>query len=196
MAQYEENLRQQTSILVLQMRPRFIYNTMTSIYYLCGQDAKKAQSVILDFTSYLRQNFTAITREECIPFSEELEHARAYLAVAKARYEDQLYVEFDTPVTAFRIPPLTLQPLVENAVKHGISPDLDPLYLSVKTCEAGDWVEVIVEDTGPGFRPTEDEKPHIALASTRERLRVMCGGKLTIGSRKEGGTVAKLILPK
>lgn len=195
-AQQEENLRQQTSILVLQMRPHFIYNTMTSIYYLCGQDAKKAQAVILDFTSYLRQNFTAITKEECIPFSEELEHARAYLAVAKARYEDQLYVEFDTPFTAFRLPPLTLQPLVENAVKHGLSPELDPLYLSVRTCEVGDWVEVIVEDTGPGYSPMKDETPHIALASTRERLRVMCGGNLTIGNRKAGGTIAKLIIPK
>ena len=195
-AQQEENARQRASIKVLQMRPHFIYNTMTSIYYLCGQDAKKAQAVILDFTSYLRQNFTAIIREDMIPFTEELEHARAYLAVEKARYEDKLYVEYDTACTAFRLPPLTLQPLVENAVKHGLSPDLNPLYLSISTRETGDTVEVIVEDTGPGFSQTDDDEPHIALANIRERLKTMCGGTLLLEQRKEGGTTATLVIPK
>ena len=193
--QQKENARQKASIMVLQMRPHFIYNTMTSIYYLCGQDAKKAQSVILDFTSYLRQNFTAVGREGTIPFSEEMEHARAYLAVEKARYEDDLFIAYDTPFTAFRLPPLTLQPIVENAVKHGISPDLEPLSLSISTRRTKEGVEIVVADSGPGFNPADDDEPHIALANIRERLEMMCGGALTIAPRVGGGTVVTVRVP-
>ena len=195
-AREKENARQRASIMVLQMRPHFIYNVMTSIYYLCGQDAQKAQSVILDFTSYLRQNFTAISREDTIPFSEEMEHTRAYLAVEKARYEDLLFIEYDTPFTAFRLPPLTLQPIVENAVKHGISPELEPLHLSVSTRRTRDGVEIAVEDSGPGFTPTDDDEPHIALANIRERLRMMCGGQLEIAPGKSGGTKVTVRVPQ
>ena len=119
MRQQREIAHQRASIMVLQMRPHFIFNTMMSIYYLCAQDSKKAQQVTLDFTSYLRKNFSAIASENTIPFANELEHTRAYLAVEQVQFEDGLFVEYDTPHTRFRVPPLTLQPIVENAVKHG-----------------------------------------------------------------------------
>ncbi len=89
-AQQEENARQKASILVLQMRPHFIYNTMTSIYYLCQQDPEKAQQVTMDFTDYLRKSFKAVASEKPIPFSDELEHTRAYLAVEQAQHEEML----------------------------------------------------------------------------------------------------------
>ena len=193
--QVEENARQRANINVLQMRPHFICNTMMSIYYLIAQDAEKAQKVTLDFTTYLRNNFTAIAKEDTIPFTEELEHTRAYLAVEKVRHEDKLYVELDTPYTSFRIPPLTLQPIVENAVVHGVSPDMEPLYLSVMTREANTCSEIIVEDTGPGFAPADDHEPHIALANIRERLEMMCGGTLEITSRETGGTRVTIRVP-
>jgi len=196
MAQKEELAKQRASIMVLQMRPHFIYNTMMSIYYLCQQDPPKAQQVTLDFTSYLRKNFTALVREDTIPFSEELEHTRAYLAVEQVRFEGKLYVEWDTPYTSFRIPPLTLQPIVENAVKHGVSPDLSPLRLFISTRHTGAGVELRVEDTGPGFQPADDNQPHIALANIRERLSLMCGGSLLIGPRPDGGTVITLLIPE
>ena len=85
------------------MRPHFIYNTMTGIYCLCDQDPKLAQRVVMDFTAYLRKNFTAIASPEPIPFTSELEHARAYLAVEQAQYEDSLFVEYDTPHIWFRV---------------------------------------------------------------------------------------------
>ena len=194
-AQLEENARQRASIQVLQMRPHFICNTMMSIYYLCGSDPEKAQQVILDFTDYLRRNFTAVAKEGTIPFPEELAHIRAYLAVEKARFEDQIFVELDTPCTRFRVPPLTLQPIVENAVKHGLSPELDPLYLSVLTRETETGCEIIVEDTGPGFAPSDDDEPHIALANIRERLELICRGTLTIRPREEGGTRVTVWVP-
>lgn len=193
--QAEENASQRASINVLQMRPHFICNTMMSIYYLIAQDADKARQVTLDFTTYLRNNFTAIAKEDTIPFEEELEHTRAYLAVEKVRHENKLYVELDTPYTSFRIPALTLQPIVENAVVHGVSPDLEPLYLSVLTRETKTCGEIIVEDTGPGFAPADDHEPHIALANIRERLEMMCGGTLEITSRETGGTKVTIRVP-
>jgi len=194
--QQEDLARQKTKIAVLQMRPHFIYNTMMSIYYLCRQDADKAQQVILDFNSYLKKNFTAIASEDTVPFSEELEHTRAYLAVEKIRFEDKLFVEFDTPFTVFRLPPLTLQPIVENAVKYGVSPGLEPLYLSVVTEESDQGVAIVVEDTGPGYAPADDNEPHIALANIRQRLKTMCGGSLEITQRKDGGTKVTIRIPQ
>ncbi len=195
MQQKEENIRQRASIAVLQMRPHFIYNTMTSIYYLCGQDPEQAQQVILDFTSYLRKNFTAIAREETISFSEELEHTRAYLAVEQVRFAGSLFVTFDTPHTRFRLPPLTLQPVVENAVKHGLDPELAPLHILVRTAAAEGGSEILVEDSGPGYEPSDDDQPHIALANIRERLEIMCGGSLAIESGEQGGTTVRIFIP-
>jgi len=194
--QAQENARQKASISVLQMRPHFIYNTMMSIYYLCTQDAEKAQQVTKDFTSYLRKNFTAIVKEDTIPFSEELEHTRAYLAVEKVRFENRLFVEFDTPETMFRLPPLTLQPIVENAVKHGVDPELEPLYITVSTRATDKGFEIVVEDTGPGFGECSSDEPHIALNNIRQRLEMMCKGKLTIADRSQGGTVITIFVPQ
>ena len=193
--QKEELANQRASLAVLQMRPHFIYNTMTSIYYLIEQDAPKAQQVTLDFTDYLRKNFTAIAKEGTIPFTKEVEHTRAYLAVEQVRFEGKLFVAFDTPYTSFRLPPLTLQPIVENAVKHGVDPDLDPLTIRIRTREVKNGVEISVADTGPGFGAKDNDEPHIALANIRERLEMMCKGTLTVSEREGGGTVVKIYIP-
>ena len=193
--QQQEIAQQRASIMVLQMRPHFIYNTMMSIYYLCDQDPRKAQQVTLDFTTYLRKNFTAIASEDTIPFSEELEHTRAYLAVEHAQFEDGIIVDYDTPHTRFRVPPLTLQPIVENAVKHGMDPDSEPLRILIRTRKTDAGSVIIVEDNGPGFEPSDDDEPHIALANIRQRLEMMCGGRLSIAPRAGGGTVVKATIP-
>ena len=197
MRQQREIAHQRASIMVLQMRPHFIFNTMMSIYYLCAQDSKKAQQVTLDFTSYLRKNFSAIASENTIPFSNELEHTRAYLAVEQVQFEDGLFVEYDTPHTRFRVPPLTLQPIVENAVKHGMDPDSAPLRICIRTRETDAGHEITVEDNGPGFAQTnmDESEPHIALVNIQQRLEIMCGGKLTVMPREGGGTVVKITLP-
>ena len=194
--QKEEAVRQRTQVAVLQMRPHFIHNTLMSIYYLCAKDPQKAQQVILDFSRYLQSNFTAIAKEGTIPFTEELEHTRAYLAVEQARYKGQLFVEFDTPNTFFRIPALTLQPIVENAVKHGVDPDLEPLYVTVTTEDTDGGVRITVEDTGPGYAPTDGDAPHFALDNIRERLKTMCGGTLEIEPREAGETVVRVWVPE
>ena len=196
MKQQREIADQRVNVLVLQMRPHFIYNTMTTIYYLCKQDADKAQQVTLDFTTYLRNNFSAIASENTVPFKDELEHTRAYLAVEQAQHEDMLFVEYDTPHTNFRVPPLTLQPLVENAVKHCLNPNGDPLRIYVKTRRKDACSEIIVENNGEGFKPSDSNNdPHIALNNIRERLEMMCKGKLEIEPREGGGTLVRVTIP-
>ena len=193
--QQREIAHQHASILVLQMRPHFIHNTLMNIYYLCRQDPAEAQRVTLDFNTFLERNLNALASDETIPFSEELEHTRAYLNVEQALHDENLLVDYDMPHTCFRIPPLTLQPVVENSIRHGMNPDADPLRISIRTRKTDSGSEVIVSDNGPGFEPAADGGPHIALMNIRQRLEMMCGGKMTILPREGGGTVVKLTIP-
>ena len=192
--QQREIFNQQANILVLQMRPHFIYNTMTSIYYLCSQNPKQAQKVTLDFTNYLRKNFMAIACEGTILFSEELEHTKAYLSIVHAQFEENLFVEYDTPYVNFKIPPLTLQPIVENCVKHGLDLDSDPLNILILTRETNSGNEIIVEDNGSGF-DLDDNKEYFALENIQKRLEMFCGGILSIYPREGGGTIVKILIP-
>ena len=193
--QREREAEQHARVTALQMRPHFIYNVMSSIYYLCAEDPVRAQQVTLDFTDYLRANFDAVGQEGDIPFTKELEHTRAYLAVERARLEDKLVVDIDCPHTAFRLPPLTLQPLAENAVKHGTDPELPPLYVRISTRETPECSIITVEDTGPGFQvglPAGYQAS--ALGNIRERLTAN-GSTIDFRSREGGGTVATIRVP-
>ena len=195
--QQREIAHERASVMVLQMRPHFIYNTLMSIYSLCRVDPPKARQITMDFTNYLRSNFNAIASDSTIPFSKELEHTHAYLAVEQAQYDDMLVVDYDTTFTLFRLPPLTLQPLVENAIKHGMDLDADPLHISIRTRHTDLGTEIIVEDNGRGFvDPSEnDSEPGIALKNIRQRLELMCAGNLTITAGESGGTVARVTIP-
>ena len=218
--QQQEIAHERASVMVLRMRPHFIYNTLMSIYSLCRLDPLKARQITMDFTNYLRSNFNAIASDSTIPFSEELEHTRTYLAVEQAQFDDMLIVDYDTAFTHFRLPPLTLQPIVENAVKHGMNPNAAPLHISIRTqrkegllCNpsmqdfqenparslTGDrsnsGAEITVEDTGPGFDPSDESKPHTTLENIQQRLEMMCGGSLTICPRDGGGTVVMITIP-
>ena len=193
--QQQEIAHERASVMVLQMRPHFIYNTLMSIYSLCNQDPQKARQVTMDFTNYLRKNFNAVASDSTIPFSAELEHTRTYLAVEQAQHEEMLVVDFDTSFTHFRLPPLTLQPLVENTVKHGMDPYAGPLHISVRTRQTDTGVEITVEDDGVGFDPDDEGKPHPTLDNIRQRLEMMCGGSLAIRSRDGGGTVVTVFIP-
>ena len=193
--QQGEIARQRTKVMVLQMRPHFIYNTLVSIHSLCGINPQKAQQITRDFTNYLRRNFNAVASDSTIPFSMELEHTRAYLAVEQAQFDEMLVVDYDTPFTHFRLPALTLQPIVENAVKHGMDPYHGPLCISIRTQSTDFGVEIIVEDNGSGFDTSDNGEPHLALKNIQQRLEFMCDGSLAIIPRDEGGTVVTITIP-
>jgi|GEM_PF-967671 len=199
---YEIRLRS----LVQQIRPHFIYNTLSSIYVLCKKGSPRTLQVIDDFLAYLQANFTGMSAEEPVPFSDELKHTKAYLAVESIRFEGLLKVDYDTPHTDFRLPPLTLQPIVENSVKHGIHREHFQIHISIKTRLTEGGSEIIVEDNGPGFELGADTKEtspqasaggeaRIGLKNVSDRLRLMCGGSLTAVPRPEGGTVVTILIP-
>ena len=188
----------------LQMRPHFIYNTLSNIYYLCAIDPKKAQIVVDDFTTYLRGNFNAIAQQKLITFDEELKHTKAYLAVVKARFEELLFVDYDIQNSSFRLPPLSLEPIVENAVKHALDPDSSPLHIWIHTYKDGPDNVIVVENDGIDFPLDEivdfssipdDNQPHIGLKNVQLRLHTLCKGTIDIGTRTGGGTVVTMKIP-
>lgn len=186
---------QKANIMVLQMRPHFICNTMTDIYYLCEQNPKEAQQVTLDFITYLRKNFDAIVSENPVPFDDELEHARAYLSVESTRFDENLIVEYNIEHRNFLIPPLTLQPLVENAVRHGLDPDGGQLKIIIQTHQTINGSVIIVSDNGPGFDTANAFESAGALSNIKQRLEMMCKGTLKIDSTEDKGTTVTIFVP-
>ena len=197
-ALYEIHIRS----LIQQIRPHFIYNTLSSIYVLCKKDAPRAMQVIDDFLVYLQANFTAMAEEKPVPFKDELQHTKAYLAVESVRFEGLLKVEYDTPHTDFRVPPLTLQPIVENAVKHGIHREHFQICINIRTRQTDKGSEIIVEDNGPGFdmnktavQESSESEIRIGLNNVKYRLKLISGGTLTASPRPEGGTAVTIFIP-
>ncbi len=180
-----------------EIRPHFIHNTLTSIYMLCGEDPARAQEVVGNFTTYLQANFSAVSTAELTAFAKELEHTRAYVAVESVLYEGKLTVEYDTAFTAFRLPPLTIQPIVENAVKYGVGTGLPHGQIVVRSRAVSGGAEVVVEDDGIGFdaSASETDGAHIGLQNVRERLALMCDGTLEVAPRDGGGTVVRIFVP-
>ena len=192
----EEELRdEKVKSMMNQIRPHFIYNTLVSVYELCRDEPKQAMQVIDDFTTYLQSNFTAIAATEPTSFQEELRHTQAYLAVEITLHGDDLTVAYDMEALAFELPPLTLQPIVENAVKHGVGRGHSPEHIVIRTRPEGGGVCVAVEDDGAGYAPHPDSEVHVGLQNVRERLEMMCGGTLEIGPREGGGTVVTVRVP-
>lgn len=187
----------QIQSMVQQIRPHFIFNTLTSIYVLCREDPSMAMAAIQDFTSYLQANFTAISMNQLISFTDELRHTQAYLAVEDLCYGNRLNITYDLQTTAFRLPPLTLQPIVENAVKHGVGAGQKSGHLMIRTFMKGEDAVICVEDDGPGLlQESIDETNHIGIRNVSDRLRIMCNGTLHIRNRQEGGTVVTITIPK
>ena len=186
------------AITLSQLQPHFIYNVLNSIYHLCARDPKLAQEAVDKFSDYLRNNMKSIEQKEPIPFEEEFEHIQTYLSLEKIRFRT-LEIIYDVDVVNFMLPPLTVQPLVENAVKHGVTKKWGGGSVTISTRETGEAYLVMVIDTGVGFDPerySEDSKVHIGIKNVRERLQNMVNGTLSITSSPENGTTAVITIPK
>ncbi len=194
--QAEELQDARITALMNQIRPHFIHNTLASIYYLCEDDPAKAQSVINDFMYYLQNNYNAITSRTPVPFEEELKHVQAYVAVEQVRFEGELSIEYRADHTDFRIPALTIQPLVENSVKYGIGSGVSPEHILLQTRKLPGGSEIVIEDDGMGFDPKNmDKGPHTGIENVRRRLELMCRGTLTIESTPGRGTKCTIFIP-
>ncbi|MBQ6756239.1 MAG: histidine kinase [Oscillospiraceae bacterium] len=181
--------------LINQIQPHFIYNTLATIHMICGEDPKRAMHAIEDFSDYLHSNFDALAATEPILFKQELEHTKAYLNVEMARYAEKLTVDYYTDYITFSLPPLTLQPIVENSIKHGLKKTHRPMHIVITTRAVDGGAEITVEDNGVGYEPAPDGAVHVGLKNVRERLSMMCSGTLNIVPRSGGGTVVTVFVP-
>ena len=202
-----ENLRTQKElydaklqIMVSQIRPHFMYNALTSIAMMCELDPKTAKEATIAFSKYLRCNMDSLSQTKTVPFEQELSHLKNYLFIEKLRFDDLLNIEYDIQVTDFRVPQLSIQPLVENAVKHGVGMAEDGGTVKISTRQTDNAYEVIISDDGVGFdvnAPKKDDgRSHVGMENTRKRLKEMCGADIIITSKIGEGTTARVIIPK
>ena len=181
------------------MKPHFMGNILSALHHLCDEDTERAQETILALFGYLRQSVEGLNRKELLPYSWELGHAQNYLALEELRFEGRLIAEVETDVESFEIPPITLQPLVENAIKHGLAPLERPCHVTVLTRRMADGsVQIQVTDDGAGFdtailsSPEYEEK---SLACIRRRLQREVNGTMEIVSSPGNGTCVTVTLP-
>ncbi|MCR5397734.1 MAG: histidine kinase [Lachnospiraceae bacterium] len=189
----------QIRLVISQIQPHFLYNALNSIYYLCEKDPRTAQEAINNFSNYLRGNMDALRSTAPVDFKVELNHVENYLALEKMRFEDELDVVFDIETTDFKIPSLCLQPVVENAVKHGVGKKLDGGTVTIRTKEMSDSYEIIVADDGVGFDLSgkkDDGRSHVGIENVNNRLQEMVGGSLHVKSTPGQGTIALIHIPK
>ena len=189
----------QISVMLSQIQPHFLYNTLNSIYQLCETNPMRARSMVNFFAEYLRNNLSALDETGIIAFETELSHVKTYLEIEKIRFEDTLEIELNIECDKFLLPVLTVQPIVENAVKHGTSKKRGGGKVVISTYEDENNYIINVSDTGCGFDPTvpkNDGKSHIGIENVRQRLFNMCGGSLTIESEIGIGTSATIKIPK
>lgn len=186
------------SLMLSQIAPHLIYNSLTTIQGLCERDPKLAKETVGEFAGYLRGNLESLSEEGTISFERELKHVQCYLAIEKKRFGDRVNVEYHIEEEDFMIPALTLQPIVENAVKHGICKKEDGGTVYISTERKGDRIYVTVRDDGVGFDKDrlKQSGSHIGLSNVQSRLRSMCHGNLLIESREGAGTVVVISLPQ
>lgn len=197
--QETQQTQDRIKIMLSQIQPHFIYNALNAIRQLCKKDSCAAQNAIDDFAKYLRGNLDLIKCNTPIPFTKELEHIRIYLNLEKMRFEEELQVVWNVEVDSFMLPALTVQPLVENAVKYGVGKKPGGGTVTISTKEIHTSYVVVVEDDGAGYDPTvkeEDGRTHIGIDNVRGRLEAMCRGRLTIETEQGVGTTAAIYIPK
>lgn len=179
-----------------QIQSHFIYNTLNSIQSLCITNPLKAAELIEEFSMYLRTRLEFNKMPILVNFEDELEHIRTYLNIEKERYGNRIRFQYDLKKGDFMVPPLTVQPLVENAVKHGISMKKSGGTIIISTYENNKGIYIKIEDDGLGFDPKSlSEKQRVGTENIRYRLNLHLGANLTISSRPNEGTVSIIHIP-
>ena len=191
---------QRVQQMLSQIKPHFLHNALTLIIDLCDTAPQKAKEATVEFSRYLRGNMESIDRTGPISFEKELEHTKLYLDIEQMRFAGDLRVRYDIACTGFSLPALTVEPLVENAVRHGVREKPDGRgTVVIATRETPDGYEITVTDDGPGFDPDrlpEDGQMHVGIANVRERLRQIVDGSLEYRSAPGEGTAAIIRIPK
>ena len=188
----------QINIMLSQIQPHFVYNSLSAISTLITIDPEKAQEALDNFTEYLRRNLSSLTDVKLIPFEDELKHIETYISLEKLRFDDRINVIYDLKTTDFNVPVLSIQPIVENAIKHGILKKVEGGTLKISTYEAEDSYVIVIEDNGVGFNndDVKKEENHYGIENIEYRIKNMCNGSLDIKSVINKGTIVTITLKK
>ncbi len=187
------------TLMLSQIQPHFLYNALNTIKILTKRDPKAAENAIVRFSNYLRANMDSLTQKEPIPFTKEMEHVENYISIEHLRFGDRLNVEYNIEFDNFTIPPLTIQPIAENAIKHGINQRVDGGTLKISSYEEGDSIFVVIEDNGVGFDVNEtknDGRSHVGMNNIKNRLKEMLNAEVMVNSTMNTGTTVTIKIPK
>lgn len=187
------------TMLWTQIQPHFIYNNLNVIQFLCKKNPEEAAEAVNHLSSFLRSYIDAYDLDVCIPIEEELEIIGHYIYMQKLRYGDKLSVDMNVAVTSFSVPPLGIESLVENAVRHGVAQKVEGGKVAIHVYENQDEYLVEVADNGVGFDSDElkmDGKNHVGLKNTDSRLKFMINGRLEVISKPGAGCRAIVHIPK
>ena len=186
------------SIMLSQIQPHFMHNMLTTIMYMCRTEPEEAEKTVGQFADYLRANMDSLTLKQCIQFETELKHVKIYWSLEEKRFGDKIRAVYDIQENSFMLPSLTIQPIVENAVKHGMRKGKQ-LTVTIRTYSDVNNYYVEINDDGRGFDVNafeNDGKSHIGIKNVQQRLKMMCGGELMVNSVPDQGTDAVIKIPK
>jgi sensor histidine kinase YesM len=196
LASEKEALESKLRMLQAQIEPHFLFNTLANILSLIDTEPAKGKSMLMDLTHYLRTSLSR-TLPDTTTLGQEMDTIHAYLSIQKIRLGDRLRFTIDVPEALRQclFPPMLLQPLVENAIKHGLEPKVDGGEIAMTADEQGELLRITVADTGLGFSSLN--QPGVGIANVRERLRLLYGekGRLLLGENKPVGVQAVLEVP-
>ena len=182
-----------SELMLSQLNPHFVANTLNSIVALCRFAPTEAEKATRLFAGYLRENYVDMTGNQMIPFDKALQNLKNYIAIEQIRFPD-LTTEYNISCTQFLIPPMTMQPLVENAITYGIH---GSGLITISAAETPDAYVVCIADNGVGFsEQPQDGRKHMGIANCRNRLQMLCGGSLTIRNRDGGGAECEIVILK
>lgn len=189
---------QRIKIMISQIQPHFLFNALSTIQALTETDPERASKVIEEFAVYLRQNINSLNQDSLIPVKKEIEHTRAYSDIEQVRFPS-IRIEYDIADENFLIPPLTIQPMVENAIRHGVRGKKHG-WVSVSTYLDGETHVIVICDNGKGFdvdkmMEATEKGDHIGVRNVRDRIESMAGGTFSLESVVGEGTTITIRIP-
>ena len=194
-----EQMKLQLSAAISQIQPHFVYNSLSVIAALCEENPKLAAEAANTFSDYLRENVEFAGKHRSVTFAEELKHIKTYVWLEQLRFPNKLKIEYDIKCDDFYVPALSVQPLVENAIKHGICKTRTGGTVRIGTFEDKAFYVVTVSDNGAGFdtaMPIKDGKQHVGIENAGFRIKEMFGGSLDVVSTPGNGTTVTIKIPK
>lgn len=201
----EDAVRSELAFLQAQIKPHFLYNALNTIITFSLEEPQTAHDLLLNLSRYLRGSFDFKNKERLVPLRKELELAEAYLQIERARFGERIRIRFEVDESAdCHLPPLTLQPLVENAVRHGITKHEDGGTVTVTVRVESGYTVLSVEDDGAGMpvwaqsilSKQDEGKGGVGLRNIHQRMLRMFGTGLEIGAGSAGGTKVVIRIPQ